>query len=98
MTFRLRLELQLGHRPANSTGQLGAGDGTGQLPGSAQLGHNQLAVSQQRQAAMVMLMFIEVGWGLAPVWGGPSRGHRDAATLDASRCPFGIDQQHLGRV
>ena len=67
MTFRLRLELQLGQRPTNSTGQLGAGDGTGQWPGIAQLGHNHRAVLQQLQAAMVRLMFIGVGAGCSQV-------------------------------
>lgn len=74
MTFRLRLELQLGQRPTNSTGQLGAGDGTGQWPGIAQLGHNHRAVLQQLQAAMVRLMFIRVGCGLFTGWGAPAVG------------------------
>ena len=74
MTLRLRLELQLGQRPTNSTGQLGAGDGTGQWPGIAQLGHNHRAVLQQLQAAMVRLMFIGVGCGLFTGWGAPAAG------------------------
>jgi hypothetical protein len=52
--LRLRLELQLGHRPLNCTGQLGAGDGTGQWPASAQLGQNQRAVWQQWHTLAVM--------------------------------------------
>ena len=73
MTFRLRLELQLGQRPTNCTGNDGAGDGAGQSPGIAQLGQNHLAVLQQLQTAVVMA-FIGVGCGLAPGWGAPAAG------------------------
>ena len=65
---------QLGQAPANSTGQAGAGDGTGQLPGKPQLGQCHLAVSQQVQAAVV-IEFIGGWMGLLTGWGGPSRGH-----------------------
>ena len=71
---RLSLVRQLGQAPANTTGQLGSGDGTGQLPGKPQLGQCQRALLQQVHAAVVML-FIGVGWGLSSAWGGPSRGH-----------------------
>jgi len=47
---------QLGQAPANSTGQAGAGDGTGQLPGKPQLGQCQRALLQQLQTAMLILM------------------------------------------
>jgi len=65
---------QLGQAPSNSTGQAGAGDGTGQLPGKPQLGQCQRALLQQVQAAVV-IEFIRSWLGLAPAWGGPSRGH-----------------------
>ena len=77
MMRRLRLELQLGQRPTNSTGQLGAGDGAGQWPGVPQLGQNHLAVLQQVQTVAVMEC-MGVGCGLAPAWGG-------AAWRDRSR-------------
>ena len=70
---RLSLVRQLGQAPANSTGQAGAGDGTGQLPGKPQLGQCQRALSQQEHTAVVML-FIG-GWvGLLTGWGGPATG------------------------
>ena len=70
---RLRPELQLGQRPTNSTGQLGAGDGTGQWPANAQLGQNHLAVLQQLHT-FVLIAFIGVGFGLFTGWGAPAVG------------------------
>ena len=70
---RLRPELQLGQRPTNSTGQLGAGDGAGQWPAVPQLGQNHLAVLQQLQTVVVMA-FIGVWCWLAPGWGAPAAG------------------------
>jgi hypothetical protein len=70
---RLSLVRQLGQAPSNSTGQAGAGDGTGQLPGKPQLGQCHLAVSQQVQAAVV-IEFIGLGWGCSQV----GEGHHAA--------------------
>jgi hypothetical protein len=72
---RLSLVRQLGQAPANSTGQAGAGDGTGQLPGRPQLGQCQRALLQQVQAVAEML-FIGVGWGCSQVGEGLQRDHR----------------------
>ena len=74
MICRLSLVRQPGQAPLKSTGQAGAGDGTGQLPGLPQAGQCQRAVSQQGHT-VVQMEFIGVGWGLLTGWGGPSRGH-----------------------
>ena len=73
MICRLRLALQLGQVPSSSTGQLGAGDGAGQLPGMPQLGQNHLAVLQQGQT-VVVTAFIGAGLGVAPAWGAGAVG------------------------
>ena len=64
---------QSGQAPLNETGQLGSGDGTGQLPANPQAGQCQRARLQQGHT-VVQMAFIGAGPGLAPAWGGPAVG------------------------